>query len=232
MPGVDHLDLAVGQVQPHRQGGDELLTAELLEQLTVSGCQLRYRAAAGAAGVAHHRGRQAGEHTGLDPATHRVQAAQVQMLQVDVVVIAVPAHLIGRDQLADHGELAGAERPQRLQVPLHLRRDAKRLGPPGGFHHIRARPARHQHTGGRQRHLSQPEQQTRLHGLLVEQHPQHPQALSAKRQPEPAPPSRRRRGSPGQCCPVRPPQPRRPTTARGVSVGCQQFSGQVALLGP
>jgi len=32
MPGINHLNLAVGQVQPHRQGGDELLAAELLEQ--------------------------------------------------------------------------------------------------------------------------------------------------------------------------------------------------------
>jgi len=95
VPGVHDLQLSVGEVQAHREGGDELRAAELLQELLVGGGDLLVGAAAGAADVAHDRGREAGEQARADAVAHRVQAGQVQLVGVDVVVQAVPAHLVG-----------------------------------------------------------------------------------------------------------------------------------------
>ena len=58
------------------------------------------------------------------------------MVGVDVVVEAVPAHLVGADELAGDGELLAGEGAQRLQVPLHLGGDVQRLGAPGDLQDV------------------------------------------------------------------------------------------------
>jgi len=149
VPGVHDLQLSVGEVQTHREGGDELRTAELLQELLVGGGHLPVGAAAGAADVAHDGGREAGEQARADPVAHRVQAGQVQVVGVDVVVEAVPAHLVGGDELTGDGELLAGEGAQRLQVPLHLGGDVQRLGAPGDLHDVGAHAAGDQDVGQR-----------------------------------------------------------------------------------
>jgi hypothetical protein len=137
--------LSVGEVQAHREGGDELRAAEL-QELLVRG-HLLVGAPAGAADVAHDRRREAGEQARADAVAHRVQAGQVQVVGVDVVVEAVPAHLIGGDELAGDGEVLAADGAQRLQVPLHLSGDGQRLGAPRDLHHVGAHDADDQDVG-------------------------------------------------------------------------------------
>jgi len=76
VPGVHDLQLAVGEVQAHREGCDELDAAELLQELLVGSGDLLVGAAAGAPDVAHDRGGEGGEQARADAVVHRVQAGR------------------------------------------------------------------------------------------------------------------------------------------------------------
>jgi len=100
------------------------------------------------------------------------------VVDVDVVVEAVPAHLVGGDELAGDGELLAGEGAQRLQVPLHLSRDLQRLGAPGDLHDVGAHAAGDQDVGDGEGELLQAAQQVGLRRLGVEVHLQHTQAFA------------------------------------------------------